>query len=476
MLLYEDLAHQLTGLIHDGVMRPGDRLPSVRQLAQQQKLSISTVMQALRSLETHGLVEVRPQSGFYVRGKAQRVVNYQPVNDIPEAVDVDLSARLMRVLHLNQTPGIVQMGSAIPAPALLLAPRLNTLYSRIARTQPGLLATGSHDNISEPVLVNTLVRRYLEWGCTVRPEQVVVTNSCTEALMLCLRTVTRQGDTVAVESPTYYVMLQLLEAMGLKALEIPTHPQTGVSVEALELATRDGGVAACLFIPNGSNPLGCVMPDANKQAVARLLAERNIPLIEDDLYGDLCNTPERPRPIYAFDRSGNTMLCSSFSKTVSPALRIGFVAGGKRARQVLFQKTVNSGKTNVMTQRVLAALMDSRGFDAHLRTLRRRLTEQVARTRDAVTRHFPADTRVTNPQGGFVLWIELPDDIDTVKLHGKAIEQGIATVPGPLFSASGRYRNFLRLACGQPWSDATDHAVARLAQLIEAMPARSRKG
>ena len=469
-MLYENLANEFATLIGSGQLRPGDRLPSVRHLARQRALSISTVVQALRTLESRGMVEARPQSGYYVRRRSPRVPESVMPAGAPAPVDVGVSRRLVQVLRANEAPGMVPLGSALPAPELLLAPRLNRLYASIARRQPRLLAGSSHSDLTEAPLRQAITRRALQWGCPIAADELVVTNSCTEAMMLCLRAVTKPGDTVAVESPTYYVMLQLLESMGLRALEIPTDPLTGVSLDALELATRkpaaEGGIAACLLIPNGANPLGSVMPDAAKQRLASLLAARDVALIEDDIYGDICFTGSRPRPIHAFDGSGNTMLCTSFSKTVSPSLRVGFVAAGKRAADVVLQKTLTSGKTNPLTQHVIAALMESRGFDVHLRTLRRRFAEQIARTRDAVARHFPAETRVTDPQGGFVLWLELPPEVDCSALHRRAAAEGVAFVPGEMFSAGGQYKNCLRIACGQPWSERLEEGVKRLGQLV----------
>ena len=469
-MLYENLANEFATLIGSGQLRPGDRLPSVRHLARQRALSISTVVQALRTLESRGMVEARPQSGYFVRRRSPRVIESVMPAGAPAPVDVGVSRRLVQVLRANEAPGMVPLGSALPAPELLLAPRLNRLYASIARRQPRLLAGSSHSDLNEAPLRQAITRRALQWGCPIAADELVVTNSCTEAMMLCLRAVTKPGDTVAVESPTYYVMLQLLESMGLRALEIPTDPLTGVSLDALELATRkpaaEGGIAACLLIPNGANPLGSVMPDAAKQRLASLLSARDVALIEDDIYGDICFTGSRPRPIHAFDGSGNTMLCTSFSKTVSPSLRVGFVAAGKRAADVVLQKTLTSGKTNPLTQHVIAALMESRGFDVHLRTLRRRFAEQIARTRDAVARHFPAETRVTDPQGGFVLWLELPPEVDCSALHRRAASEGVAFVPGEMFSAGGQYKNCLRIACGQPWSERLEEGVKRLGQLV----------
>jgi len=345
MLLYENLANEFAALISDGRMRPGERLPSVRHLAQQRRLSISTVIQALRTLESRGAVEARPQSGYYVRGRNARGFDAVDLSAAATPVEVGVSRRLVDVLRANEAPGMVPLGSALPAQELLLAPRVSRLYASITRRQPDVLAGSTHGELTEPALARPLVHRSLEWGYPFASEEIVVTNSCTEAIMLCLRVVTKPGDTVAVESPTYYLMLQLLEAMGLRALEIPSHPGTGISLDALELATRDGQVAACLFIPNGANPLGSIIPDETKQAIAQLLSARSIPLIEDDIYGDICFGSVRPRPIHAFDKSGNTMLCTSFSKTVCPAMRIGFVAAGKPSEAILLEKPLTSGKS-----------------------------------------------------------------------------------------------------------------------------------
>lgn len=465
-LRYEKLAADLGQLIGAGTLRPGERLPSVRRLAAERRLSVSTVVQALRQLEDRGLVEARPQSGFFVRHRAP--LRPQPVRrTTPEtAVAVDVSARLVRVLRAGMEPGVAPLAAALPSPGLLPIAALNRLYAGVARRHPGLLAGGSHHFSDEPALVRQLVRRSLAWGGPLAAEEIVVTNSCTEALALCLRAVTRPGDTVAVESPAYYLMLQLLESFGLKALEIPTDPRTGISVEALDLATREGRVAACLLVSNASNPLGSVMPDENKRRFARLTAERGVAVIEDDVYGDLHFGDARPWPIKAFDTTGNVLLCSSFSKSLSPAMRIGFVAAGRWRSQVALQKTISSGGTNPVTQQVLAEYLESGAYDRHLRALRRAYRQQVDAMVAAVTRHFPAATCLARPQGGFVLWVELPEGIDTTALHDRAIADGVAYVPGEMFSASGMYRNCLRLNCGNPHTPEIEAAVGRLGRLI----------
>jgi DNA-binding transcriptional MocR family regulator len=313
--------------------------------------------------------------------------------------------------------------------------------------------------------VRQVVRRALDWG-SLDTNELVVTSSCTEAISLCLRAVAQPGDTIAVESATYFVLLQLIESLGMKALEIPTHPKTGPSIDALEVALNAGLVKACLFVPNANNPLGCIMPEANKKRLAALLAQHEVPLIEDDIYGDLCFTHERPWPVKAYDTAGYVMLCSSFSKAVSPASRVGYVAAGRWAQQVILLKMVSSGSTSQFFQAVLADFLNGSAYEAQVRKMRRVLSQRIARMSDAVASSFPHECQVSEPQGGFVLWVQMPAQVDALALHAQAAEQGVAFMPGTLFSASGKFGNYLRLNCGNAWSPAVEAAVARLGALV----------
>ena len=465
ILLYEQLADELGDLISTRVFMPGDRLPSIRHLARQKRLAISTVMQALRLLEDRGMVDARPQAGFYVRQRSRMLVPVTTSHDMQTATYVGVNNRLTRVLQSHAAAGMVPLGSALPPDEFLPTARIRRTVATLARRTPTAFSNAVYFETNEPNFVRQVLRRALDWG-RLDAEQIVVTSSCTEAISLCLQAVAKPGDTIAVESATYFVLLQLLESLGMKALEIPADSVTGVSLDALELVMREGLVKACVLIPNCNNPIGSVMPEVSKKRLAQIASRYDVAVIEDDVYGDLCFGLQRPWPVKAYDTTGNIMLCSSFSKTVSPAVRVGYAIAGKYTHRVALLKTVLSGTTSHFFQAVVADFIGSSSYDNQLRKMRRGLAQRIARMSDAVVAAFPEGCFLSEPQGGFVLWVQLPEQIDALVLHDKAVRENIAFMPGPLFSASGRLGNHLRLNCSNAWSESIAAAVVRLGDLV----------
>ena len=463
--LYQRLADELSTLIRRGQLAPGERLPSVRRMATQRRVSVSTALQTLRTLECSGLVEARPQSGYFVRPRARRFE--EPLTSGPpaEAGFVGISGMVARVRAAALDPAIVPLGTASPGAELFPAHRLQQIAASVVRRKPALLTTYGFAP-GHPAFRHQLSRRYLEWGVGIAENEFVVTHGCTEAVALALRAVAAPGDTIALESPTYYGTLQAIETMGLKIIEIPTHPREGISLEALDVAIRHHDLKAVVLMANVSNPLGSIMPDERKRTLVSTLEARGIPVIEDDIYGDLHFEPPRPLPLKAFERNGGVMLCSSFSKSLAPGLRVGWIAPGRYLAKIELLKFVNTLTTPEVLQIVLAEFLAQGGYDHHLRKVRRLFANQVRQVTDAIASHFPEGTRVTRPLGGFVVWVELPGRIDTMQLYDAALHQGFSFAPGRLFSASDRYRNCLRLSCGHSWSERTEQAIVRLGQLV----------
>lgn len=466
---YLAVADELGQLIADGRLAVGERLPSVRELSLQRRLSATTALAALRALETRGLVEARPQSGYYVRARL-RVLREPATSKPPQAPKaVTVSSVAARLLAASNDPDIVGFGAAIPEASWYPARALQRHVTQVARRMP-LIAGEYSPFFGLPALRHQIARRYAELGVAVDEDEVIITNGCMEALNLALRTVAEPGAVIAVESPSYYGLLQLIESLGMRALEVPTHPREGFSVEAFAAAldAGEGRIRACVVTPAFSNPLGSLMPEAAREALVRLCERRSVSLIEDDIYGELHHGGERPVPARRWDRDGRVLLCSSFSKSLAPGARIGWMLAGRLREAVRMRKFATSAGTALPYQLALSDYLRTHAYSRHLVRLRRACLTQVERYSAAIERHFPAGTRVSRPQGGFVLWVELPRGADTLALYERALFRRINFAPGPLFSASGRYRNCLRINCGRQWTPAIDAALAALGRLVEA--------
>src|SRR5512134_1614130 len=405
--LYHQLAEQIHELIRAGTLRAGERVPSVRRLSNQQRVSVSTVLQAYQRLEDIGVIEARPQSGYYVRRLSAGVREPEPSRPPKRAITVEVNDLTDAVLAHASSPDVIAFGSACAAPELFQLERVRRVLSSLARRDRGALGRYGLPPGTER-LRRAVARRALDWGCRIDYRELVTTTGCMEAINLALRAVTRPGDLVALESPTYYGFLQILQSLGLRALEIPTHPRSGISLEALELALAEHPVKAVLVMPNVSNPIGASMSDASKKRMVELLAARNVPLIEDHIYADLAFGASAPRAAKAFDRGGNVMLCGSFSKTLSPGLKVGWIVPGRWRDSIRMLKFVASGGQNELVELAIAELIDSGGYERGLRSLRRRFESQIDAARGIIAEAFPRGTRVTRPSGGYILWLDLP--------------------------------------------------------------------
>jgi DNA-binding transcriptional MocR family regulator len=444
MTLYVNLAELLGARIENGFYRPGDRLPSVRALSMEHGVSLSTVQQAYRLLEDNGLAAPKPKSGYFV--PASRKAPALPAVGRPAQRPVDISQwdQVLELIRAKLDINVIQLGRGMPdVSSPTLRPLLRAL-GKISRhhDMPGLY----YDNIyGTQALRDQIARLMLDSGCRVNAAELVVTTGCHEALSASIRAICDPGDIVAVDSPSFFGAMQTLKGLGMKALEIPTDPITGISLEALELALEQWPIKAIQLTPNCNNPLGYIMPEARKKALLTLAQRYDVAVIEDDVYGDLSYTYPRPRTIKSFDVDGRVLLCSSFSKTLAPGLRIGWVAPGRYLERVLHMKYIGTGSTATQPQMAIAEFLQAGHYEPHLRRMRSQYQRGRDQMIDWITRYFPAGTRVSRPQGGFMMWVELADDFDTLRLNRALLDQGVQVAVGSIFSASGKYRNCLRM-------------------------------
>jgi len=467
MKRYESLAEELAESVGTGQLRPGDRLPSVREASRSRGISPSTVFEAYYLLEARGLIEARPRSGYFVREAGSATP--EPLPSAPEAHErqVEVSELVFQVLAAARNRSLTPLGSAFPSPTLFPLPKLGLAVGRAAR-QMDPWRTVEDLSPGSAELRRQLALRYLSSGCRVDADEIVLTNGAMEALNLCLEVVTRPGDLVAIESPTFYGALQALERRGLKAVEVATHARTGLDVDALAGVLERHPVKACWLMPNFQNPLGSLMPDEAKARLVALLEKHQVPLIEDDVYGELYFS-RRPRPAKAWDKTGLVLHCSSFSKTLAPGYRLGWAAAGRFAADVGRRKLISSLATPAPIQEGLSDYLQRGGYDRHLRQLRQTLAQHRQRVLRSIAKHFPSDTRVTQPEGGYFVWVELPGRIDALELHRLALSHDISIAPGHLFSADHRFSHHLRVNFGHPDHPDVETSLKTLGQIAKAL-------
>lgn len=471
--LYQQLAGHYLAAIRAGTLALGARMPSVRKLMQLHEVSLSTALALCRHLESEGWLEARPRSGYFVRQprRIRLIPAQEPRVDAPidPAQYVGIHQRVSEIIAQGQRPVKVNLARATGAPELYPHRQLHQLAGGILRQRPTLLTKAiSHSGNRE--LKAALARHVLDAGISTTADEVVITNGCIEALNLALRAVAQAGDVIAVESPTFYGLLQALESLGMQALEIPTSPHTGISLEALQLAMQTyPNIKAVVVVPHLQNPLGSIMPDGHKQSLVALCEAQQIPLIEDDSYSALVAADKTPTALKHWDRSGNVIYCASLHKILAPGMRVGWMLAGRWQARVGMLKYAQTRYNEELSQLVIAAFLQSPAYQRHLRKLRATLAAQREKMAEAVATHFPEGTRLTVPAGGVSVWIEMPRQVSSKAVFEAALAHGILVSPGLLYSNSNRFDHFLRLNCAMLYSDDLDLALRTLGRIIHAL-------
>lgn len=460
-------------MIDSGIFRPGDKLPSIRSLHKKKGLSIGTILQSFNHLMDKGLVVSREKSGYFVNdspGKRLPLPKSMPASLSESSVHID--HLLQKLLPESPNKNFVQFAYALPDNRLL---PFNSIKRAIQQTSRDI--SGSYLGIEAPngnkQLREEIAKRSLTWKGSTHADELIITNGATEALVCCLRAVTQPGDTVLVQDPCFYGVMQILECLGLKIATVPSHPLTGISLDNVTEACKKLTIKAFMLVSNFNNPDGASIGTEGKKQLAEFANKHRIPIIEDDIYGDLFFKGSRPDTIKAYDTDGWVMYCSSFTKTLIPGFRIGWCAAGRFTYEVARIKFVHSHSTSNFTQRVLLQLLGSGVYERHLQKFRLELHKNLNRTISIIEQYFPEGTKITRPHGGLVIWAELPADVNAAILQEKAMEHKIAYAPGELFSSKGDYKQYIRISYCNLWENKVEKALIKLGQLLPAVSKNS---
>ena len=422
------------------------------------------MLQAYANLEDQGMIRARPQSGFYVH---QTPVLTAPTPDIAQVERPKLVTRssiINQVLSESRREGLIPLGAAVPHVDYLPVRALHQQLAKVTRFHSPRAFSYMFSPGYEPLRRQVAIRMR-DAGVVVDSSEIVITHGCVDALQMSLRVLTKPGDLIAAESPTYYGLLQLADLLGLKVIEIPSDPDTGMSLEALQLAAGQWPIKALVLTARLSNPLGVSMPDHRQKQLLSLAARFDIQIVEDDIYGELMFDQGQYKALKSNDRDGRVIYCSSFSKTLSPGVRIGWVIAGRHQAEIERLQTFSTHSACSVTQMGVAAYLENGGYDRHLRAIRQEYRKNLSAFQLAVQRYFPEGTQMTRPKGNFILWVSLPVRVNTQDLHVRALERGISIAPGLIFSNTEQFNHCIRLNCGLPWNNETERALRTLGQL-----------
>jgi DNA-binding transcriptional MocR family regulator len=464
---YVRLADDIENKIMGGIYKTGEKLPSIRKLHDKAGVSVTTVYQAYIELEKRGVVEPRLKSGFFVKPMLSGVLpspRLKPHAPLPQKVT--LNALVNSILEAMRNPKMLHLGGAAPDADLLPHQQISRLIRSKTNSDMKDLITQYENPSGSLSLRREIAKRMVGIPDSAAVEEIIITNGCMEAINVCLRAVAKPGDTIIVESPAFHCFLQLIEDLNMLAMELPTDPVLGLDLDALEASLEKNEVKACVFNPNFQNPLGFVMSSERKKQLVELLSHRNIPIIEDNIYGELHFDKQPPATLKSFDKKGLVLHCSSFSKTLCPGLRVGWAMPGAFKDAVRRIKLNTSITSPTLNQAVVSDFLKTGAYDRHLRRLRNALKNQMSNMTLAVARYFPKDTRITAPQGGLMLWVELNEAVNGLDVYHAARQNHIAIIPGIVCSTSEKYKNFIRLSCGNPWTDRVEKGVATLGEIV----------
>ncbi|WP_057832784.1 aminotransferase-like domain-containing protein [Colwellia sp. TT2012] len=449
-----------------GALQPGDKLPSLRKLSRQFEISVPTVKQAYIELERQGRVSAKPQSGYYLQAAQARTLKPRPAKwSQCKPAEVKGRSMIEQVHAAVHLPNTVALGISNPIqahpPDKTLARLMRSVLSKVSEK-----AVSYGPVTGDAKLRMQLAFRYQDQGVDIHPDDIVITNGAQEALSIALQCVAQRGDIIAIESPCFFGIIELIETLGMKALEVYTCTEDGVGFDELSQAIGQHKIAACLFSTAINNPLGSMKSDEQRQAMVMLLEQHNIPLIEDDVYSEIYFTDKKPKPAQLYSEKGLVMTCSSFSKTAAPGYRIGWLLPGKFEEQAKRIKRAQSCSTSMLQQWTLNEYLLSGDYDRHLCVLRKTLAYNCERMRALIAEHFPKEVCISKPQGGSVLWLRCQSHVNTGEFFQQALAQGVSFAPGAIFSPSGKYQNYMRVSFGVKWGEEVETAIKTLGALV----------
>lgn len=466
-MLKEQIAQDLQEQILKGKISVGSHLPSLRTITTDYDVSLTTALAAYDILEDLGFLEKKLKSKPLARIPEQFFIP-KPDWSLPKperslVQNLDL---IDWVYSSSREPGMSPFGLGLPSPHLFPT---NALKSAINRA----LSKNYHSVFSylfvpgHPELLKELAKFLRSDIGPVTADEIILTDGCLEGINQCIEAITQPGDTVAVESPCYFGTLQALQRRNLKVIELPTHPCDGIDIGHLENVLKKEKPKLLIATARVQNPIGFDVPEENIRAILDLVDKYEVPLLEDDIYGPLDELPGKRKTFKSMDKNGRVLYCSSFSKTVAPGLRLGWIIPGKFFEKVKRQKLSSNSSANSFAQITMLEFLKKGEIRQHFADTTQKVSHQRQQYQQFLACNLPQGLKVSRPNGGYMLWIECPQSFDSVSFFEDCLKAKISITPGPVFSPSMNFKNSFRLNAGFPLTGETAKHLDRLCQRLK---------
>jgi DNA-binding transcriptional MocR family regulator len=465
--LYQQVVTLIQDMKKDEALIAGDKLPSLRSLSQKLNISIPTVKQAYLELERLDVITARPKSGYYLNAQMLHLEKPKKCRPAIKPMNVSCRSLIEQVYDAVHAADSIPLGIANPTYAYPSDKTLGRIMRRVI-AQSGSKANTYGAVTGYQPLKRQIAYRHLDYGFHIEPDSVLITNGAQEALAIAIQCVAKPGDVIAVESPTYFGLLELIESLGMLALEIPVCSEDGICLDYLQQALTQHPIKACMFASAINNPLGSFMSDDKRKEMVEILEDADIPLIEDDVYGDLYFGNSRPIPAQTWSKKGLVITCGSFSKTAAPSYRVGWLISERFQDKARLLKRAISCASSLLNQWTLSEFLRSGEYDRNVSQLRKVLRRNKERMAAQMSKKFPSGTRISDPQGGTVFWVEFPMGVDTSELFHQLVAQNVSIAPGSIFSAGNKFKRCARISFGLPWENKVEEAITLIGKLSKA--------
>jgi DNA-binding transcriptional MocR family regulator len=374
-------------------------------------------------------------------------------------------ARLLDFMRQAGNPDLINLAAGLPSVDCVPKAALKRAFDAAFSEEPDV-ALGYHTPDGDYRLRERIAARFARRGISVTPEEMVITTGCTQALHGMIRLLAQPGDVVACEAPAYYATLEMLGDMGMRVLPIPVRDSHGVDLDLVVTLFERFQPKFFVVCSTLSNPSGATMPNEARRALVEICRKTGTRILEDEIYGELSEI-EGLRPIRSYDDGSIVSYVTSFSKTVAPGIRVGVCVPGGNTDRFAQLKCQQDMHSTTLCEVAFRKYLEKADLDSHLKYLKALNGQRRETGRELIEKFFPEATTIWIPEGGFLLWVEVPSRLDIEAAYQAALRKNVAFSRGKSFFTTPEAKiSAMRINCSRPTANELVQGIETLGKIL----------